>query len=69
MPPPLKSRPGGRGTLQSDMFKLEIVAFGRSKAQHHILPLMGGMCFDEVYILNPYEYLRPTNNKMTYWQK
>ncbi|KAA8649554.1 hypothetical protein EYZ11_006611 [Aspergillus tanneri] len=44
---------GKRVTLQWDMSKLEIVALGRSTAQHHILPLLGGMCFDDVYIFNP----------------
>ena len=44
---------GQRVTLQWDMEKLEIAAMGRSKAQHYILPLMGGMCFDDVYIFNP----------------
>lgn len=44
---------GRRVTLQWDMAKLEYVALGRAASQHHILPLMGGICFDDVYIFNP----------------
>lgn len=46
---------GERVTLQWDLSKIEHPALGRASPQHHILPLMGGMCFDDVYILNPRE--------------
>lgn len=48
---------GQRVTLQWDLSKLEYVGLGRPNSQHHILPLFGGMCFDDMYIFNPREYL------------
>ena len=44
---------GQRVTMAWDLTKLEYAGLGRSKSQHHILPIMGGMAFDDIYMMNP----------------
>ena len=44
---------GRRVTMAWDLTKLEYAGLGRSKSQHHILPIMGGMAFDDIYLMNP----------------
>lgn len=44
---------GRRVCLNWDLTKLEIANFGRQPCQHHIIPLEGGTCFDDVFIFNP----------------
>lgn len=46
-------RTGRRVTMAWDLTKLEYAGLGRSKSQHHILPIMGGMAFDDIYLMNP----------------
>lgn len=44
---------GNRVSLSWDMTKLDIANFNRAPAQHHIVPLMGGAAYDDIYIFNP----------------
>ncbi|KAJ5585776.1 hypothetical protein N7450_005563 [Penicillium hetheringtonii] len=44
---------GRRVCLNWDMNKLETANFSRQPAQHHIVPLMNGVAFDDIYIFNP----------------
>ncbi len=44
---------GKRVTMSWDLTKMEYAGLGRSKSQHHILPIMGGMAFDDIYMMNP----------------
>ncbi|KAL1850315.1 hypothetical protein Plec18170_007010 [Paecilomyces lecythidis] len=46
-------RTGRRISLSWDMNKLEVANFSRQPAQHHILPIMDGVAFDDLYIINP----------------
>ena len=46
-------RSGRRAALNWDLTKLDIANFNRAPAQHHIVPLMGGVAFDDIYIFNP----------------
>lgn len=46
-------RTGTRISLGWDLTKLEIANFNRQPTQHHILPIMGGIAFDDLYIINP----------------
>ncbi|KAH8807132.1 hypothetical protein F5884DRAFT_788592 [Xylogone sp. PMI_703] len=46
-------RSGKRVTLNWDLTRLEVAGFGRQPCQHHIISLMGGAAFDDVYIMNP----------------
>lgn len=46
-------RSGRRVCLNWDMNKLETANFSRQPAQHHIVPLMDGIAFDDIYIFNP----------------
>jgi hypothetical protein len=39
--------------LNWDLTKLDIANFNRAPAQHHIVPLLGGVAYDDVYIFNP----------------
>ncbi|KAM0794193.1 hypothetical protein BDR22DRAFT_883633 [Usnea florida] len=40
-------------TPELDLTKLEYAGLRRSKSQHHILPIMGGMAFDDIYLISP----------------
>jgi hypothetical protein len=44
---------GRRTALNWDLTKLEIANFNRQPMQHHIVSLLGGSAFDDVYIFNP----------------
>ncbi|GAD92015.1 succinate semialdehyde dehydrogenase, putative [Paecilomyces variotii No. 5] len=46
-------RTGRRVSLSWDMNKLEVANFNRQPAQHHVLPIMDGIAFDDLYIINP----------------
>ena len=44
---------GQRTSLGWDLTKLEVANFNRQPTQHHVLPIMDGIAFDDLYILNP----------------
>ncbi|KAF3006875.1 hypothetical protein E8E13_010929 [Curvularia kusanoi] len=44
---------GHRVSLNWDLTKLETANFNRAPTQHLIVPLLGGMAYDDVYIFNP----------------
>ena len=44
---------GHRVSLNWDLTKLEFANFGRSPAQHHLISIMNGVAFDDVYVVNP----------------
>ncbi|PHH89204.1 hypothetical protein CDD83_6508 [Cordyceps sp. RAO-2017] len=44
---------GLRVSLNWDLNKLETANFNRSPTQHHIFSLLGGVAFDDLYIMNP----------------
>ncbi|KJZ75749.1 hypothetical protein HIM_04906 [Hirsutella minnesotensis 3608] len=44
---------GERVALNWDLTKLETPNFSRAPIQHHIMPLLKGAAFDDVYIVNP----------------
>ncbi|OAA56338.1 hypothetical protein SPI_07949 [Niveomyces insectorum RCEF 264] len=44
---------GLRVSLNWDLTKLDIANFNRAPTQHHIMSLLGGRGFDDVYIFNP----------------
>jgi len=44
---------GRRTTLGWDLTKLEVANFNRQPTQHHIISLLNGSAFDDVYIFNP----------------
>ena len=44
---------GRRVTLNWDLTKLESAGFGRKPTQHSIVPILGGVAFDDVYTMNP----------------
>ncbi|KAJ4365151.1 hypothetical protein N0V83_008769 [Neocucurbitaria cava] len=46
-------RLGRRTTLAWDMNQLDVANFNRQPAQHHIVGLLGGLAFDDVYVFNP----------------
>ena len=46
-------RSGRRISLGWDMNKLDVANFNRQPAQHHIVPLLNGAAFDDIYIFNP----------------
>ncbi|TPX17300.1 uncharacterized protein E0L32_012238 [Thyridium curvatum] len=46
-------RTGHRVSLNWDLTKLDIANFNRAPTQHHIVPLLGGTAFDDVYVFNP----------------
>ncbi|CAK7200705.1 hypothetical protein SEUCBS139899_003403 [Sporothrix eucalyptigena] len=46
-------RTGQRVALNWDLTKLDIANFNRAPTQHHIMSLLGGAGFDDVYIFNP----------------
>lgn len=46
-------RSGHRVSLNWDLTRLEMANFNRSPTQHHIIPLFGGIAYDDVYIFNP----------------
>ncbi|KAL1889885.1 hypothetical protein Sste5346_008609 [Sporothrix stenoceras] len=46
-------RTGKRVALNWDLTKLDIANFNRAPTQHHIMSLLGGAGFDDVYIFNP----------------
>ncbi|KAK2775179.1 hypothetical protein FQN52_004060 [Onygenales sp. PD_12] len=44
---------GKRVTLGWEMTKLELANMNRQPCQHHIISLLNGLAFDDVYIMNP----------------
>ncbi|KAH8689505.1 hypothetical protein BGW36DRAFT_401851 [Talaromyces proteolyticus] len=44
---------GRRVSLSWGMDKLDIANFNRHPSQHHVVPLMNGSAFDDIYIFNP----------------
>ncbi|KAH8894431.1 hypothetical protein GQ53DRAFT_857785 [Thozetella sp. PMI_491] len=44
---------GHRVSLNWDLTKLDIANFNRAPTQHHIISLLDGAAFDDVYIFNP----------------
>ncbi|KAL2380073.1 hypothetical protein RJZ90_004839 [Blastomyces dermatitidis] len=44
---------GMRVTLGWEMTKLELANLNRQPCQHHIISLLNGLAFDDVYIMNP----------------
>lgn len=44
---------GRRTTLGWDMNQLDVANFNRQPTQHHIISLLGGRAFDDVYVFNP----------------
>lgn len=46
-------RTGRRVGLNWDLTKLEYPGLGRAACKHDIVPLMGGVAFDDVYTMNP----------------
>lgn len=44
---------GRRVTLGWDMTKLEVANLNRQPCQHHIISLLPGRAFDDIYIMNP----------------
>lgn len=46
-------RTGKRITLSWDLEKLENAGLGRQKCEHKIVPLLGGIAFDDIYTFNP----------------
>ncbi|KAG9239999.1 hypothetical protein BJ878DRAFT_431234 [Calycina marina] len=44
---------GHRVSLNWDLTKLEIANFNRAPTQHLVVPLLGGVAYDDVYIFNP----------------
>lgn len=44
---------GVRVTLGWEMTKLELANLNRQPCQHHIISLLNGLAFDDVYIMNP----------------
>jgi hypothetical protein len=46
-------RSGRRASLAWNMNQLNLANFNRQPAQHHIISLLDGLAFDDVYIFNP----------------
>lgn len=46
-------RTGRRVTLNWDLTRLEHAAFNRQPCQLKIVPLLGGVAFDDIYTFNP----------------
>ncbi|KAH7028962.1 uncharacterized protein B0I36DRAFT_374642 [Microdochium trichocladiopsis] len=46
-------RSGRRVALNWDLTKLDVANFNRAPTQHHIISLLGGLAYDDVYIFNP----------------
>ena len=46
-------REGIRVSLNWDLTKLDIANFNRAPTQHHIVSLLDGSAFDDIYIFNP----------------
>lgn len=44
---------GQRVTMNWDLTKLEYSVAGRHKTQHHIVPIVQGVAFDDIYLMNP----------------
>ncbi|OAX81470.1 hypothetical protein ACJ72_04187 [Emergomyces africanus] len=44
---------GKRVTLSWEMTKLELASLNRQPCQHHIISILDGVAFDDVYIMNP----------------
>ncbi|KAH0526980.1 hypothetical protein TsFJ059_010245 [Trichoderma semiorbis] len=44
---------GRRISLNWDLTKLDVANFNRAPAQHHIIPLLNGTAFDDLYVFNP----------------
>ena len=46
---------GKRPGLNWDLTKLEYPGYGRISCDHKVVPLLGGLAFDDVYTINPRE--------------
>ncbi|KAI2637855.1 hypothetical protein GGS26DRAFT_588224 [Hypomontagnella submonticulosa] len=46
-------RTGRRVGLNWDMTRLEYVGLGRTPCEHKVVPLFGGIAFDDIYTFNP----------------
>lgn len=44
---------GRRVSLNWDLTKLDVANFNRAPAQHHIVPLLNGTAYDDIYVFNP----------------
>ncbi|KAH8171968.1 hypothetical protein LIA77_08736 [Sarocladium implicatum] len=44
---------GRRISLSWDLTKLDVANFGRSPLKHEIVPLLGGVAYDDIYTFNP----------------
>lgn len=44
---------GRRISLGWDLNQLDVASFNQQPTQHHIVSLLGGLAFDDVYIFNP----------------
>jgi hypothetical protein len=47
---------GERVTLGWELTKLELANMNRQPCQHHIISLLNGHAFDDVFIMNPRRY-------------
>lgn len=47
---------GRRVTLGWEMTKLELANLNRHPCQHHIISLLNGLAFDDIYVFNPRRY-------------
>jgi hypothetical protein len=46
-------RTGLRVSLNWSLTKLEVANMNRQQCQHNIIPLLGGIAFDDIYSMNP----------------
>jgi hypothetical protein len=44
---------GRRVTMNWDLRKLDHPGLGRAPCQHQIIPLLGGIAYDDIYTFNP----------------
>lgn len=49
----MEIKTGRRTTLGWEMTKLDYPNLGRQPIQHQIIPLLGGIAFDDIYTMNP----------------
>ncbi|KAH3022379.1 hypothetical protein KXV73_001330 [Aspergillus fumigatus] len=62
---------GRRVTMNWDMTKLDYPNLNRQPCNHQIIPLLGGVAFDDIYTMNPRRSLPGVdlNLKLTHWAK
>lgn len=48
---------GRRVTMSWELTKLDYPNFNRQCTQHTIIPLLGGIAFDDIYTMNPRKFL------------